>query len=146
MVAANPPLRGVHWISGIELGIRLLSWVWIRRLLDGWPGAAALFERRRRVRQIHWHQQWLAAFPSRGSSANNHVIAEAAGQLVAGCAFEWFPPSERWRAEAPRPLERELAATPSRPGSTASWPRSTTASCWSSACAPRPRRPRRAVR
>ncbi len=28
--AANPPLRGVHWTSGIELGIRLLSWVWVR--------------------------------------------------------------------------------------------------------------------
>ena len=43
--AANPPMRGVHWISGIELGIRLLSWVWVRRLLDGWAGAPALFER-----------------------------------------------------------------------------------------------------
>src|SRR2546430_10239843 len=32
--AANPPLRGPHWVSGIELGIRLLSWVWTRRLLD----------------------------------------------------------------------------------------------------------------
>ena len=43
--------------------------------------------------QIHWHQQYLAAFRSRGSSANNHVIAEAAGQLVASCAFPWFTES-----------------------------------------------------
>ena len=42
------------------------------------------------LRQIRWHQQYLAAFRSRGSSANNHVIAEAAGQLVASCAFPWF--------------------------------------------------------
>ncbi len=32
--AENQPLRGVHWVSGIELGIRLISWVWVRRLLD----------------------------------------------------------------------------------------------------------------
>ena len=41
----NPFLSGVHWTSGIELGIRLISLVWIRRLLDDWPGVADLFER-----------------------------------------------------------------------------------------------------
>ena len=107
--AANPPLRGVHWISGIELGIRLLSWVWVRRLLDGWPGAAGLFEGNPvALHQIWHHQRWLAAFPSRGSSANNHVIAEAAGQFAAACAFGWFPSSARWRADALRSLERQL--------------------------------------
>ncbi|MGW2707852.1 alginate lyase family protein [Streptomyces sp. NPDC001356] len=109
--ATNPPLRGVHWTSGIELGIRLLSWVWIRRLLDGWPGATALFEGDPvALGQIWHHQRWLAAFPSRGSSANNHVIAEAAGQFAAACAFDWFPDSARWRADALRSLERHLRA------------------------------------
>ncbi|WEH14788.1 alginate lyase family protein [Streptomyces sp. VNUA24] len=108
---ANPPLRGVHWLSGIELGIRLLSWVWVRRLLDGWPGAAGLFEDNPVARNQIWHhQRWLAAFPSRGSSANNHVIAEDAGQLAAACAFGWFPESARWRAGALRSLERQLRA------------------------------------
>ncbi|WP_306320224.1 MULTISPECIES: alginate lyase family protein [unclassified Streptomyces] len=107
--AANPPLRGVHWISGIELGIRLISWVWVRRLLDGWRGAAGLFEDNPvAVHQIWHHQRWLAAFPSRGSSANNHVIAEAAGQFAAACAFDWFSASARWRAAALRSLERHL--------------------------------------
>jgi len=115
--AANAPLRGVHWVSGIELGIRLLSWVWIRRLLDGWPGAAALFEDNPVAHHQIWHhQRWLAAFPSRGSSANNHVIAEAAGQLAASCAFEWFPSSARWRADALRSLERQLRANTFRSG------------------------------
>ncbi|MFE7158869.1 alginate lyase family protein [Streptomyces sp. NPDC057636] len=106
---ANSPLRGVHWISGIELGIRLLSWVWIRRLLDGWPGAGELFENNPvAVNQIWHHQHWLAAFPSRGSSANNHVIAEAAGQLAGACAFDWFPASARWRAGALKSLDQHL--------------------------------------
>ncbi|WP_344074055.1 alginate lyase family protein [Streptomyces crystallinus] len=108
---ANAPLRGVHWTSGIELGIRLLSWVWIRRLLEGWPGAAGLFEDNPVARtQIWHHQRWLAAFPSRGSSANNHVVAEAAGQFAAACAFDWFPSSARWRTDALRSLERNLRA------------------------------------
>ncbi|KUM70439.1 heparinase II/III family protein [Streptomyces griseorubiginosus] len=108
---ANPPLRGVHWLSGIELGIRLMSWVWVRRLLDGWPGAAGLFEDNPVARNQIWHhQRWLAAFPSRGSSANNHVIAEDAGQLAAACAFDWFPESARWRTGALRSLERQLRA------------------------------------
>ncbi|MFE9284943.1 alginate lyase family protein [Streptomyces olivaceus] len=107
--ASNAPLRGVHWTSGIELGVRLLSWVWIRRLLDGWPGAAALFEGNPvALDQIWQHQRWLAAFPSRGSSANNHAVAEAAGQFAAACAFGWFPASARWRADALRSLERHL--------------------------------------
>ena len=106
----NPFLSGVNWTSGIEIGIRLINLAWIRRLLDGWAGVAGLFEANDlAVRQIRWHQQYLAAFESRGSSANNHVIAEAAGQLAASCAFPWFPESDRWRHRSARLLERELA-------------------------------------
>ena len=106
----NPFLSGVNWTSGIEIGIRLINFVWIRRLLDGWPGAADLFEHSDlALRQIYWHQQYLATFESRGSSANNHVIAEAAGQLAASCAFPWFTGSGRWRASSARLFERELA-------------------------------------
>jgi hypothetical protein len=105
----NPFLSGVHWTSGIEIGLRLISLTWIRRLLDEWPDVAVHFEGDGlAVRQIGWHQQYLAAFRSRGSSANNHVIAEAAGQLVASCAFPWFPDSERWRRTSAQLLEREL--------------------------------------
>jgi hypothetical protein len=105
----NPFLSGVHWTNGIEIGIRLISLTWIRRLLDDWPQVADLFEGDElAVRQIHWHQQYLGAFRSRGSSANNHVIAEAAGQLVASCAFPWFAESGRWRQKSARLLEREL--------------------------------------
>jgi hypothetical protein len=109
--SANPFLTGVHWTSGIEAGIRLISWAWIRRLLDDWPKVGDLFEHNDdAVRQIAWHQEYLAAFPSRGSSANNHVIAEAAGRLVAASAFPWYARSPRWRRSAAELLERELAA------------------------------------
>jgi len=109
--SANPFLSGVHWTSGIEAAIRLISWVWTRRLLNDWPKVGDLFEHNDvAVRQIGWHQEFLAAFRSRGSSANNHVIAEAAGQLAAACAFPWYARSPRWRKSAAALLERELAA------------------------------------
>jgi Heparinase II/III-like protein/Heparinase II/III N-terminus len=109
--AENPFLSGVHWTSGIEVGLRLISWVWVRRLLDGWDGAPGLFEQcDQALAQIRWHQQFLAAFRSRGSSSNNHVIAEAAGQLVASLAFAWFPESPTWEAQAAQLLEEQLAS------------------------------------
>jgi hypothetical protein len=106
----NPFLSGINWTSGIELGVRLINFAWIRRLLDGWPPVADLFERNDlALRQIRWHQEYLAAFESKGSSANNHVIAEAAGQFAASCAFPWFPESSRWRRDSAALLERELS-------------------------------------
>lgn len=102
-------LSGVHWTSGIEIGIRLISWTWIRRLLNTWHGASDLFEHNdEAIWQLWWHQRYLARFRSRGSSANNHVIAEAAGLVVASNAFPWFPESAAWRRDAGSLLEGEL--------------------------------------
>jgi hypothetical protein len=110
-LAANPFLSGVNWTSGIELGVRLINFAWIRRLLDGWAGTAPLFEGNDLfVWQVRWHQQYLASFESRGSSANNHLIAEAAGQLAASCAFPWFRESAGWRARSVAVLEESLRA------------------------------------
>ena len=109
--ATNPNLSGVHWTSGIELGIRLISWTWIRRLLDGWPPVRELFE----DNPVFWtqlddHQHYLASLVSVGSSANNHVIAEVAGQLVAATAFPWFAASERRASNALQRLIAEVEA------------------------------------
>ncbi|HSJ19701.1 MAG TPA: alginate lyase family protein [Nocardioidaceae bacterium] len=109
--AANPFLSGVHWTSGIELGVRLISWAWVRRLLDDWTKVEDLFDANEdALRQIWWHQEFLSAFRSRGSSANNHVVAEAAGRLVAACAFPWYAESPAWLEDAADQLEREVAA------------------------------------
>jgi len=109
--AENPFLSGVHWTSGIELGVRLVSWAWVRRLLHEWPKVEELFDSNpEALAQIWWHQRYLAAFRSRGSSANNHVVAEASGRLVAACAFPWFAESDAWRRDATDQLEKALRA------------------------------------
>ncbi|MEL6985763.1 MAG: alginate lyase family protein, partial [Actinomycetota bacterium] len=83
----------------------------VRRLLDPWSGASALFEDNPVfVDQLGRHHQWLAALGSHGSSANNHVIAEAAGQFVAATAFPLFRDSGAWQAAAAAELATELDA------------------------------------
>ena len=58
----NPFLSGIHWTNGIELGIRLITLAWIRRLLGDWPGATRLFEDNElAVQQI----RWVSAVPCR---------------------------------------------------------------------------------
>jgi hypothetical protein len=105
----NPFLSGINWTSGIELGLRLIAWTWIRRLLAGWAGATSLFDDNPRfLRQLHHHQEYLATFPARGSSANNHLIAEAAGQFTAAAAFPFFAESDGWRRHAAATLRREV--------------------------------------
>jgi uncharacterized heparinase superfamily protein len=105
---ANPPLRGIHWLSGIEIGMRLIAFVWTRRLLGDWPGVEALFEGNPDfLRQLHQHERWLAMLHSRGSSANNHLIAEAAGLFIAATAFSGTPQQARWAALAAGILEQE---------------------------------------
>lgn len=107
----NRFLEGVHWRSGIELGIRLISWTWVRRLLDGWDGARGVFEGNPVFHtQLYQHLYYLARLPSHGSSANNHLVAEAAGRFVACCAFPWFPESERWLEDSSAVLQREAGA------------------------------------
>lgn len=105
----NPFLSGIHWTSGIEIGVRLMSWVWVRRLLSAWPGASELFERNPVfLRQLRHHQRYVATMHSHHSSANNHLIAEAAGLFAACCAFPFFPETRAWRAASARLLRREL--------------------------------------
>jgi hypothetical protein len=109
--AQNPFLSGIHWTSGIELGVRLVSWVWVRRLLDEWPKVQDLFEHHEDCRrQLRWHQEYLAAFHSEGSSGNNHAVAEDVGLLVAACGMPWFEESDSWRDLAADRLRRHLVA------------------------------------
>lgn len=109
--AENPFLSGVHWTNGIEVSLRLVSWAWVRRLLHEWPKVDELFDTNpEALAQLWWHQRYLSAFRSHGSSANNHVVAEACGRLVAASAFPWFAESEAWRRDAAEQLEATLRA------------------------------------
>ena len=105
--ADNPFLSGIHWTGGIEAGLRLISWVWMRALLAEWPEVRALFDDNDAfVGQLYHHLLYIRRLHSRGSSSNNHLIAELAGVVAACAAFPWFRESSAWGAWA----RNELAA------------------------------------
>ncbi len=106
-MAASPYGTGMNWRSPLELGIRLINWAWALDLiknadvLDGeTTGAIAA------VAEAHiWE---VARKYSKHSSANNHLIGEAAGVYIGAAFFSHTPRAEQYRAEAKRLLIVEM--------------------------------------
>jgi len=102
----NPPFLGVNWASGIELAIRCVSLVIVISLLD--PRTLPLPLRVRLANLLAAHGCWLACFPSRHSSANNHLVAELAGLFLLGSLFPGLRPATAWAAAGRAGLEEEI--------------------------------------
>ena len=109
-IAQNPFPLGVNWSSSLELGIRLISWVWIDRLLKGSEVHDLLFGSSGVMwSSIYWHQWLISQHYSHGSSANNHLIGEMAGLFISSCHWQVFPQSKRWQSLAWQILEQEIS-------------------------------------
>ena len=81
---ANPPFRGVGWASGIEVALRAISLMVVVSLCGERLSAETL----ERIGQIlRASAFWLKRFPSRFSSANNHLMAELAGEYLIAVAL-----------------------------------------------------------
>ena len=78
----NPPFTGLNWTSGLEVGIRLVQFTWIDAMLAaaGTPNKT-LQELREEILPPHTWYAWR--YKSFGSSANNHLIGELAGLILA---------------------------------------------------------------
>ena len=78
-VRTNPPFRGWNWTSALESGLRLIQFSWMEALL----GSVRLDAVANRILPAHVHYTWRHR--SFGSSANNHLIGELAGLILAVC-------------------------------------------------------------
>ena len=117
-VKHNPPYRGWNWTSALEVGMRLVQFTWIDALLisrgslAGVARSAATEARLERLRRDilapHvWHAWRHQSF---GSSANNHLLGELVGLILA--TVRW-PALARWGAplaELQRRWEDEVLA------------------------------------
>lgn len=110
--AACPTGMGPNWSSALELGIRLINWSVAWQLLGG--AASPLFQddegarlQRRWLKAVFQHAQFVRGYFSLYSSANNHLIGEAAGLFVAALTWPHWPHARAWLAEAQAILERE---------------------------------------
>lgn len=108
--------RGMHWRSPLELGIRLINWVYAHALvMDSGVIDRSLLEQI--LRSVELHQFGISRKYSYGSSANNHLIGEAAGVFVAACFYDQLPAAARRREEAARILAEQIVAQTNPDGS-----------------------------
>ncbi len=105
-IESNPPFDGVNWASGIELALRIVSLVVIISLLR--PESFSENEQQRILATLSAHGYWIHRFPSRFSSANNHLVAEAAGLYVLGSLAPDLPDAETWARRGRRILIEEI--------------------------------------
>ncbi|MFH1907443.1 MAG: heparinase II/III family protein [Chloroflexota bacterium] len=107
---ANPPCLGPHWMSGQEVALRLMAFVWAAQVFDAAPASTP--ERKSRLAQSITHHA-LRITPTlvyARSQNNNHLLTEAAGLLTAGLALAEHPQSEKWRALGWKWLNRGFQA------------------------------------
>jgi len=85
-VQACPPATTIHWTGGIELGIRIISWVWSLRFMKATSDldAAALASV---TASIHAQARHIRRNLSLYSSAGSHLIVEMAGLATAGASL-----------------------------------------------------------
>jgi hypothetical protein len=109
---ANPAFHGWNWTSALEGGIRLIQLAWIDALLaqapDHWPARHALRSLLPRLLPPHIRFVWHGR--SFGSSANNHLLGELAGLII---AIARWPALARWAVPLPAlqsRWEREVLA------------------------------------
>lgn len=108
-IEGNPFLRGVNWHSALELGLRLIAWVWVERLLRGCAVYDRFFGPSGLLWPVIYQHQWLITkLKSVGSSANNHLVGELAGLFIASTVWPYYPESVRWQRESRTLLEREI--------------------------------------
>jgi len=106
-VRTNPPYTGLNWTSGLEIGIRLIQFVWIDAFLSAAGVESQTLERlRRAVVPAHLRHAWR--FRSFGSSANNHLIGELAGAILALVRYPRLSSAAAPLAEVQAEWEREV--------------------------------------
>lgn len=102
-VQQNPPFRGWNWTSALEAGLRLIQFAWVDAILGqgrrsggaAQTGTAVQVPDRLRQAILPPHVWFVWRHRSFGSSANNHLLGELAGLIV---ALSRWPALARWAA------------------------------------------------
>jgi len=103
-IKQNPYKMGVNWTSALEVGIRLISWSWVWAFLQKIDGDVHDVW----VDSIYKHCSFIDENFSKYSSANNHLIGEASGLLIAGIFWPYWEESKKWRETGHQILTGEI--------------------------------------
>ncbi len=104
-IQSNPPYQGVNWKEGLEVGLRLLSWIWTFRMLDH-----TLTEDSggRILASLALQRKHVARHLSQYSSPNTHLLGEVFALFVLGLTFPELGDPGRSVRHAHRSLELQL--------------------------------------
>src|SRR5919197_903120 len=102
---------GPNGASALEAAIRLINWSAAWQLVGGFE--APMFARHPELRllwlrSVYEHVEFIRGWYSRHSSANNHLIGEAAGVFIAALTWPYWPRMRRAAAQAKGILESEM--------------------------------------
>ncbi len=106
-IVHNPPRFGVNWTSMLECALRIHTWCWSLWLIAG----CDLWDERslQQILGSLWQQTAETSMNlSLGSSANNHLIGEAAGMWTFAGLFPTARRAHGWMHTAHRILSREI--------------------------------------
>ncbi|MEZ4415318.1 MAG: alginate lyase family protein [Gemmatimonadota bacterium] len=103
-IERNPPGRGIHWASSLELAFRIQSWLWA---LHAFRHSPALTPDRflTVLRSIETHGLHIDRYFSTYYSPNTHLTGEALALYTIGVALPELRRAERWRARGRSVLE-----------------------------------------
>lgn len=105
-IDANPTLTGIHYISVMECGLRILAVCHALDLVRGWLSHPHRVWSEL-VQFVREHAELIRKRLSIHSSAGNHTIAEATALVYAGSLFPEMPESQVWRSVGLSLLEQE---------------------------------------
>jgi hypothetical protein len=111
-LAQCPYPLGANWSSPVEHGIRLINWSIVWHLIGGsdaaiFCGEGGLRLLDRWLASIYQHIRFAGDNYSFHSSADNHLIGEAAGVFVGAHTWDLWPEVRALRRRAKAILERE---------------------------------------
>jgi hypothetical protein len=112
---------GANWCSALEAAIRLINWSIAWQLVGGagsalFAGAEGARLRNSWLNSVYQHVRFIHGYYSRHSSANNHLIGEAAGVYIAGLTWPCWPSVRRWRKSARQILQQQALLQNSEDG------------------------------
>lgn len=104
-IERNPRGWGIHWTSALEHAIRVFAWTYALCLLKGYE---PIFDAAPKLAgALIQHGEFIERHLSPGSSANNHLIGEAASLAFLGSLLPGSNLSQRWQRAGYKILEEQ---------------------------------------
>ena len=106
-IKENPPLYGINWVSIMDVGIRMVNWIWAFFFFKDSPSFSE-DARGRFFRSLLFHGKHIVNNMQYGVHGDNHLLGNLAGLIYFGLMFPEFKSSDRWLKLGLRELYRQI--------------------------------------